>query len=37
VGTISRMCHGDWEVCVHGVSVIICMSNLRIISKTHII
>jgi len=24
VGTRSRMCHGDWEVWVHGVSAIIC-------------
>jgi len=24
VGTRSRMCHGGWEVWVHGVSAIIC-------------
>jgi len=28
VGTRSRMCHGGWEVWVHGVSAIICMSKL---------
>jgi len=25
------MCRGGWEVCVHGVSVIICMSKLIIV------
>jgi len=24
VGTRSRMCHGGWEVWVHGVSAILC-------------
>ena len=28
MGTRSRMCHGGWEVWVHGVSAIICMSKL---------
>ena len=37
MGTRFRMCHGGWEVCVHGVSVIIYMSKLHIISTTHII
>ena len=31
MGTRSRMCHGGWEVCVHGVSAIICMSKLIIV------
>ena len=31
MGTRSRMCHGGWEVWVHGVSAIICMSNLIIV------
>jgi len=31
VGTRSRMCHGGWEVWVHGVSTIICMSKLIIV------
>jgi len=30
-GTRSRMCHGGWEVWVHGVSAIICMSKLIIV------
>jgi len=28
VDTRSRMCHGSWEVWVHGVSAIICVSEL---------
>ena len=30
VDTRSRMCHGGWEVWVHGVSAIICISELII-------
>ena len=29
--TRSRICHGDWEVWVHGVSAIICISELMIV------
>ena len=29
--TRSRMCHGGWEVWVHGVSAIICISELIIV------
>ena len=28
MGTRSHMCHGGWEVWVHGVYAIICMSKL---------
>ena len=28
VDTRSRMCHGGWEVWVHGISAIICISEL---------
>ena len=31
VGTRSRTCHGGWEVWVHGVSTIICLSKLIIV------
>jgi len=31
VGTRSSMCHGGWEVWVHGFSAIICMSKLIIV------
>jgi len=31
VDTRSSMCHGGWEVWVHGVSVIICISELIIV------
>jgi len=31
VDTRSRMCHGGWEVWVHGVSASICISELLIV------
>ena len=31
MSTRSRTCHGGWEVWVHGVSDIICMSKLIIV------
>jgi len=31
MGTRSRMCHGGWEVWVHGDAVIICVSELIIV------
>ena len=31
--TRSRMCHGGWEVWVHGVSAIICISELIIVTS----
>ena len=31
MGARSHMCHGGWEVCVHGDAAIICVSKLIIV------